>query len=186
MLRQWYAKYHPDSGPLRISSAEELESLLGEDLRKYYGHLKDYALHTALQQRVKPVLLSRQVITTWIQRHRPEAVSRKRPAVALKRPAAAMKRPAAAQSVSDDAPAEPPRKRAATASVSIKGADGIEAACGERYRREVSDLGLGLQRREMQEKLESWGHAVTREGCTVWLQRYRFKMVLLSKRCFSK
>ena len=34
LLRQWYAKYHPDSGPLRISSANELESLLGEDLRK--------------------------------------------------------------------------------------------------------------------------------------------------------
>ena len=30
LLRQWYAKYHPDSGPLRISSADELESLLGE------------------------------------------------------------------------------------------------------------------------------------------------------------
>ena len=40
LLRQWYAKYHPDSGPLRISSADELESLLGEDLRTYYGDLK--------------------------------------------------------------------------------------------------------------------------------------------------
>ena len=66
----------------------------------------------------------------------------------MKRPAAAMKRPAAAQSVSDDAPAEPPRKRPATASVSIEGAADIEAACGEWYRREVSDLGLGLQKRE--------------------------------------
>ena len=66
LLRQWYAKYHPDSGPLRISNADELESLLGEDLRKYYGHLKDYALHTALQQRVKAVLLSSRVIATWI------------------------------------------------------------------------------------------------------------------------
>ena len=35
LLRQWYAKYHPDSGPLRISSAAELESLLGEDLRMW-------------------------------------------------------------------------------------------------------------------------------------------------------
>ena len=48
LLRQWYAKYHPDSGPLRISSADELESLLGEDLRTYYGDLKDWALHAAL------------------------------------------------------------------------------------------------------------------------------------------
>ena len=73
----------------------------------------------------------------------------------------------------DDATAEPPRKRAATASVSIQGAASIEAACGERYRREVSDLGLGLREREMREKLESWGYAVTQEGCRVWLQRYR-------------
>ena len=54
LLRQWYSKYHPDSGPLCISSADELESLLGEDLRTYYSDLKDRALHTALQQRVKP------------------------------------------------------------------------------------------------------------------------------------
>ena len=87
---------------------------------------------------------------------------RKRPAGAMKRPAAAMKRPAAAQSVSNHAP-----------SVSIEGGASIEAACGERYRREVSDLGLGLKYREMQEKLESWGYAVTQEGCRVWLQKYR-------------
>ena len=96
----------------------------------------------------------------------------------MKRPAATMKRPAAVQSVSNDAPAEPPRKRAATASVSIEavaviGAAGIEAACGERYRREVSDLGLGLGEREMREKLESWGYAVTREACRKWLQQFR-------------
>ena len=79
LLRQWYAKYHPNSGPLRISSADELESLLGEDLRTYYADLKHWALHTALQQRIKPVLLDHQVIETWIDRNRPEAVSRKRP-----------------------------------------------------------------------------------------------------------
>ena len=97
MLRQWYAKYHPDSGPLRIASAAELEVLLGDDLRTYYGDLKDRSLHTALRQRIKPVLLDRQIVRTWIEQHRPEAVSRKRPA-------AAIKRPAAAQSVSDDVP----------------------------------------------------------------------------------
>ena len=52
LLRQWYAKYHPDSGPLRISSAHELESLLGEDLKMYHSDLKYWALHTALRQRV--------------------------------------------------------------------------------------------------------------------------------------
>ena len=64
LLRQWYAKYHPDSGPLRISIADELESLLGKDLRTYYGDLKDRTLHTALQRRVKPVLLGFQIIRT--------------------------------------------------------------------------------------------------------------------------
>ena len=53
LLRQWYAKYHPDSGPLRISSADELELLLGGDLREYYGDLNDRALHTALGQRAE-------------------------------------------------------------------------------------------------------------------------------------
>ena len=57
--------------------------------------------------------------------------------------------------------------------MSIEGAAGIEAACGERYRREVSDLGLGLGQREMREKLESWGYAVTQARSRVWLQRYR-------------
>ena len=35
LLRQWYMKYHPDSGPLRISNANEPESLLGDDLRTH-------------------------------------------------------------------------------------------------------------------------------------------------------
>ena len=80
MLRQWYVKYHPDSGPLRISSADELESLLGEDLRTYYGDLKARALHTALRQRVKPVLVVLMVVRIWIEQYRPEVVSRQRSA----------------------------------------------------------------------------------------------------------
>ena len=55
LLRQWYAKYHPDSGPLRISSAVELESLLGEDLRLHYADLNDwtpYCIATAHQARI--------------------------------------------------------------------------------------------------------------------------------------
>ena len=71
-----------------------------------------------------------------------------------------------------------PRSRRGSASESIEavavvGPAGIEAACGERYRREVSDLGLGPSKREMREKLESWGYAVTQNACRVWLQQYR-------------
>ena len=112
--------------------------------------------------------------TTWIEQYRPEVVLRKRPAAAMKRPAAAIKRPAVAQIVSDGAAAASSSStRTSTASVSIEGAAAIEAACGERYRREVSDLGLGLKYREMQEKLLAWGYAVSQEGCRVWLRQYR-------------
>ena len=38
--------------------------------------------------------------------------------------------------------------------MSIAGADDIEAACGERYRREASDIGLGFKYRDMKEKLD--------------------------------
>ena len=86
LLRQWYAKYHPDSGPLRIPNAEHLELILGDDLRKYYGDLNDRVLHTALRQRIKPVLLDRRVVRTWIDQYRPKPVSRERPAGAMKRP----------------------------------------------------------------------------------------------------
>ena len=75
----------------------------------------------------------------------------------MKRPSAAMKRPVAAERVWDDASSEPPRKRVATASVTIEGVAAIEAACGERYRREVSAIGLGSKQRDMMEKLNSWG-----------------------------
>ena len=33
MLRQWYTKYHPDSGPLRYETADDLEEALGKHLR---------------------------------------------------------------------------------------------------------------------------------------------------------
>ena len=38
LLRQWYAKYHPDAGPLRISSAVELEHYLGDEIRQEYPY----------------------------------------------------------------------------------------------------------------------------------------------------
>ena len=48
--------------------------------------------------------------------------------------------------------------------------------CGERYRREVSDLGLGLGECEMQVRLKGWGYAVARESCRKWLLRYRLEL----------
>ena len=55
------------------------------------------------------------------------------------------------------------RKRRATgvlpevAVVCIEGVKQLEAACGVRYRREVSDLGLGSGKKEMQERLRVSG-----------------------------
>ena len=59
LLRQWYVKFHPDSGPTRIATAEQLEELLGDELREYYADMKSCALTTALSRRPKAVLLSR-------------------------------------------------------------------------------------------------------------------------------
>ena len=88
LLREWYVKYHPESGPIRIASAGELEELLGAELRLEYADLNCWALTTALSRRRKAVLLVMRVVRTWIQRYRPAAPTLKRPAGVLKRPAA--------------------------------------------------------------------------------------------------
>ena len=38
LLRQWYTKFHLDSGPLHIHSAEGLEQYLGDDIRMLYPY----------------------------------------------------------------------------------------------------------------------------------------------------
>ena len=37
LLRQWYVRYHPASGPLKIESMEQLEQALGSELRDVYA-----------------------------------------------------------------------------------------------------------------------------------------------------
>jgi hypothetical protein len=44
---------------------------------------------------------------------------------------------------------------------------------GRRYRREVSDLGLGIGRHEMRQRLADWGYAASRESCQEWLRTHR-------------
>jgi hypothetical protein len=53
ILRQWYTKYHPDSGPLRYDTAEQLEQSLGDHLRAVYGGFRYKVLRS-----VPPVLVS--------------------------------------------------------------------------------------------------------------------------------
>jgi len=40
LLRQWYARYHPRSGPLSMTTAAELEQELGEEIRRQYRGMK--------------------------------------------------------------------------------------------------------------------------------------------------
>ena len=57
--------------------------------------------------------------------------------------------------------------------VKLQGAGRLEAAIGHRDRREASDLGLGLQRRDMRHRLSLWGHDAPEQSCREWLQSYR-------------
>ena len=158
---------------------------MGEELRTVYSHIagsQRRLLMTVLSQRRKVVEVSDRTIRTWYQLYAspsarssvpPSRVCVKRPAAAgaaLKRPAAAAglqapvaKRPAAAEAV----PAVAPEL------TQVSNCDGLEAACGERYRLEVSDKGLGLARNEMRSLLLAWGYDASAWSCREWLAKYR-------------
>ena len=104
LLRQWYMKYHPDSGPLRYDTAQELEDAMGERMRDVYDGLGSRALQGALSKARKVVLVTHQVVRGWCDRFSRMAVCRrpagkhvlKRPAAGCMKRPAAMKRPASA------------------------------------------------------------------------------------------
>ena len=143
---------------------------MGDEIRAQYPGLASRALLTALGRRVKSVQVSHKAVRTWISKYRASSstalpVIRKRPAAVLGASDRVRKRPASAASVGS---------MAAPAALSILlGGAGIEEACGERYRREVSDLGLGTTERDMRQRLKTWGYDSSREACWNWLQRYR-------------
>ena len=66
---------------------------------------------------------------------------------------------------------EPPEVSAAASSsgpqggIKQLGAKAVEEACGPRYRREVTDLGLGFEHRQMVSTLRKWGYDASRESC---------------------
>ncbi len=91
----------------------------------------------------------------------------------MKRPAAAptgrmMKRPACASASS--APSA-----VFGASSAVQKIEGIccRRLSGERYRREVTDLGRGFSVYDMKSKLQIWGYDASREACEQLLKRYR-------------
>ena len=66
---------------------------------------------------------------------------------------------------------EPPEVSAAASSsgpqagIKLLGAKAVEEACGPRYRREVTDLGLGFAVHHMMSSLRTWGYDASRESC---------------------
>ena len=192
-------KYHPDSGPLQYESAQALNDSMGDHMRSVYKDLTYRNVRMYLSMRRKAVLVSMQVARTWCAQYASAsaalsvvvrmAASRvlKRPAAAassqvLKRPAAAgsaavKKRPAAAdweQSVS--------KLQAASASsaagqdrvrITLQNAEDLDKEVGQRYRKEVSDFGMGLAHRDMQQRLKAWGYDAGQVAVRIWLGNYR-------------
>ena len=128
---QWYAKFHPDDGPLRYANAEALEAGLGDRLRDVYAGLKDVALQTALGAARKVVEVSYRTCRSRCEKCGPRTV-KKRPASNV------LKRPAAKRSSSSSS--------APSSLVRIVGTQALEETVGDRCRREVSDHVLGLGR----------------------------------------
>ena len=151
-------KYHQDAGPLRISSAVELEHYLGDEIREEYPYFTDRGLHGALQKRRRSVLLDHRVVRTWLEKYAPRRIIRKQSAVGVwgKAGLPAAKRPAVAASVKP-----------------VSGAAELEELVGDRYRSTISDLGLGHGERDMCQNLLDWGYDASREACRTWISSYR-------------
>ena len=129
LLRQWHVKYHPDSGPKPIETADALEEYAGDEIRREYAYSNSRALHGVLMKRRPPVLFGHQVVRTWLETYAPRRIAAKRTAPAVWETAG-----------------EPLAKRPAVcaAMVELMGAAALEDACSERYRRAVTDEGLGI------------------------------------------
>ena len=153
--------YHPKSGPLEYSAAQELEDALGEELRSKYAGLGRKPLVTALGKRRKPVRVSEKVARTWLEQFACPEPSAKRARGA----GAAASASSSARSAADAAPPAEPQV--------LLGVDAVEEACGPRFRAEVCDLGLDSGKREMVKTLLSWGYRATQEACRNWLEKHR-------------
>ena len=150
VLRQWFTKYHPDSGPLVFDTAAALDEGMGDELRRLYVGMTSWTLQKARNQRRKSVEVSRRVCETWLAQY----------AAAAEPPAKKGRRDIEAPEVSAAASSSGPQAR-----IKLLGAKAVEEACGPRYRREVTDLGLGFAHRQMVSTLRAWGYDASRESC---------------------
>ena len=153
VLQQWYSKYHPDSPAARYHTAEDLEEAMGDDLRRDYSGLGYAALKSALGKRRKVVEVTPQVCRKWIQQY----------SAAAPEPVAGAGSPSRIV-------------------LELAGAQAVDEAVGARYRREVTDLGLGVctDGREMKVRLCTWGYEVAREACQdmLWSSRIPAQAVI--------
>ena len=65
ILRQWYTKYHPDSGPLKYDNADNLEHAMGDSLRSVCQGLGPQLLAVVLGNARKAVLVGVRVCRSW-------------------------------------------------------------------------------------------------------------------------
>ena len=151
VLQQWYSKYHPDSPAARYLTREDLEEAMGDDLRRDYSGLGHYCLKKALGKRRKVVEVTPQVCRKWIQQY----------SAAAPEPVAGAGSPSRIV-------------------LELAGAQAVDEAVGARYRREVTDLGLGVSDRDMKARLRTWGYEVAREACQdmLWSSRIPAQAVI--------
>ena len=147
---------------------------MGDDLRAKYHGIPRRMLVTVLSRRRCPVLVSEKLVRIWQEQYGIPVL--KRPAQSVSLP---HKRPAASVSV-NSAPAGKRRRtdvsgRSAEAPLTVSNSVlELEYACGQRYRREYTDLGLGMQGQgDMPKILASWGYEVKPFICRSWLAQYR-------------
>ena len=107
----------------------------------------------------KVVAVSHNVSQRWVAKY--SSLSSSSSSSVLKRPAsAAQHQPVAKRSTSSS-----------SSPVLLNGACGVEAVIGQRYREQVTDLGLGVQERDMRQRLLEWGYDVSQGACRNWLHR---------------
>ena len=133
---------------------------MGDEIRRAHAGVGPRVLRIVFGKRRKAVLASVAVCWAW---HNKYVGTDEAPAKKRRR----------------GEPVPPPGVSAAasssgqTPSIQLDGADAVEKACGSRYRKEVTDLGLGFAAREMVSKLRTRGYDASREGCQEWLRKYR-------------
>ena len=149
-------------GAIEYANAEELEAGFGDRLRSVYADVSALSLPRILGLARKAAHVTEKTCRTWWQKSGPGAVKKRPASQCMKRPAS--KRSAGSAASSSSAP---------PVLESITSLKALEELCGDRYRTEISDHGLGLGERDMQTSLRSWGFDASVHSCREWLKRYR-------------